>query len=101
MNERKVFSFHDALRSLAKWRRAWVPTHTRTLGEILFNKNGSCVDIWIRVNGELRWFGVDQAALSQFLRERVEPPFSQEWMVLVASSDGNAEEQKEHLDAIT
>jgi hypothetical protein len=69
--------------------KPWEPwgqlTPTRTVGQLGFNKNGTAVDIWIRIDGKSTWFAVDGAELKQFLNSEHES------VILEARSDGNAE----------
>jgi hypothetical protein len=60
-------------------------TATRTLGAIGFNKNGTSLDIWLRVNGEPRWFGVEISAVRGFLAS------DDKATLLWCDSEGNAE----------
>lgn len=73
-------------RKLKLWELSGMLTNTRTVGEVGFNKNGSFVDIWIRVNGEPRWCAVDAKELQKFLADT-----EQKNIILRARSDGNAE----------
>jgi hypothetical protein len=52
---------------LKPWRKSGLLTETRTTGEILLRKNGTQLDIWIRVNGEPQRFSVNRAELLAFL----------------------------------
>ena len=71
---------------LEPWHLSGELTPTRTVGEIGFHRNGSAMDIWIRVNGRFEWFAVDNLELQQGLRE------AGGFFVLRATSDRNAEE---------
>jgi len=72
---------------LRPWRLSGFLTCTRTRGEIGFRKNGTSIDIWVRVNGELRWYAVRAKELVGFL---LTPDETMD--ILEAESDGNAEE---------
>ena len=70
---------------LRPWILSGVLTHTRTVGEIGFNKNGTELDIWIRVNGDVSRYSVHRDYLIEFLEG------GDKSTVLVPESDGNAE----------
>ncbi len=72
--------------NLQPWRASRPLSATRTTGEIGLHKDGTRLDIWIRVDGKLRWYAVDLAALGGFLAM----PYTE--TCLHAESDGNAEE---------
>lgn len=70
---------------LKPWRQSGVLTSTRTAGEVGFHRNGSALDIWIRVNGQPLWYGIDHDELLAFLNsDRTE-------CKLFAASDNNWE----------
>jgi hypothetical protein len=71
---------------LLPWALSGNLTGTRTVGEVGFNKNGSALDIWIRIDGKPRWFAVQREALLLFLAS------SESEGRLDATSDGNAED---------
>jgi len=54
------------MRRLKKWVCSGLLTITRTIGELGFRKNGSYIDIWIRVNGKETWYSVDRDELKNF-----------------------------------
>lgn len=70
---------------LSPWRLSYLLTNTRTVGEIGLNKNFDSLDIWIRVNGEPKWFAVPVGDVEDFLRS------DHEAAVFRAESEGNAE----------
>jgi len=72
--------------NLGPWKLSGMLTFTRTRGEIGFRKNGTALDIWIRVNGKETWYSVPFKELVGFL---LTPGETME--VLDAESDGNAE----------
>ncbi len=69
---------------LKRWRLSGT-TPTRTIGELQLRKNGTALDIWIRVNSRPRWFAIQASDLEDFLQNSdIERTFQ-------AESDGNAE----------
>ncbi len=80
--------------TLKPWRLSRMLTFTRTVGEMGFRKNGTELDIWLRVNGEPHWFSVSQNKLAEFLVPTPGKPFGGhgDEVVLHAESDGNAED---------
>jgi hypothetical protein len=78
---------------LKPWRRSWMLTETRTTGEIKFRKNGTSLEIWIRINGKPQRFSVTRAELLDFLNSPYDigrDGFPE--TTLHADSDGNTEE---------
>ena len=67
------------------WRSSYMITDTRTQGEIGFHKNGTALDVWLRIDGRPRWFAVEIDALKGFLAS------DDDGTVLRCESDGNAE----------
>ena len=74
----------DAMRT---WRRSWLLSETRTYGDIVLRKNGTELDMWIRINGEPQRFSVNQAELVDFLTAS-----NDVMRTLSAASDNNTEE---------
>ena len=72
--------------NLQPWRKSGMLTWTRTVGQIGLRKNGGDLDIWIRVEGQPRWFALQLADVRRFLHS------DEHDVVLQASSDGNAED---------
>jgi hypothetical protein len=84
------------MRHLKPWELSNMLTLTRTIGEIRFKRNGTYVDIHIRVNGEETWYAVDSDELMKFLivskrKEERYRAFRSDEIILSAKSDGNAE----------
>ena len=71
---------------LQPWRRFGVPTFTRTIGQLAFRKNGTMIDIWLRIDGKPRWFAVRSCDLVAFLADD-----TQKVAIMSAESDSNAE----------
>jgi hypothetical protein len=71
---------------LAPWKKSYQRTATRTYGEVGLRKNGSVLDIWIRVKGKPRWVRVSAQDVQAFLGS------DEKTTVLYAESDGNAED---------
>jgi len=74
---------------LKKWKRSYLCTNTRTTGQMLFNKNGTELDFWLRVNGKETWYSVHRQDLIDFLNS------DEKERVLNAASDGNAEDEEQ------
>lgn len=72
---------------LRPWRKSGLLTPTRTYGDVGIRRNGSMLDIWIRVNGSPSWFAVNAESLQFFLSGH----YGAEETILPAESDGNAE----------
>jgi hypothetical protein len=70
---------------LLPWRLSGGLTATRTRGQIGLRRNGTQIDIWIRVDGEPQWFSVNARDLGAALGA------GEEQSLLAAESDGNAE----------
>ena len=71
---------------LNPWRLLGLLTFTRTRGQVGLRKNGSMLDVWVRVDGTPRWIALSRRDVQDFLAsDDVE-------RVLYAESDGNAEE---------
>lgn len=79
-------------------------TFTRTRGEIDFNFNGTSLDIWIRINGRPRWFAVEYKELLRgiILYLTATSVDRKQYMniILGADSDGNEEQDIEHVRVI-
>lgn len=73
---------------LNPWRKSGLLTSTRTVGQIALRKNGTGIDIWIRIDGKPQWFAVDRANLINFLFSDTSD------VILHAQSDGNTEESQ-------
>lgn len=74
------------MRKLKKWKYSNVLTLTRTFGELRFRKNGTELDIWLRVNDKENWYSVHRDKLVEFLTNS-----KKEEIILKAISDGNVE----------
>jgi hypothetical protein len=75
--------------------RPWTGYETgRTSGEVRFRRNGTSVDIWMRIAGREQWISVPAKELAIFLTgsydENWVPEHGKE-ITLPAISDGNAE----------
>jgi hypothetical protein len=83
------------MRALKPWRLSRMLSFTRTVGEIGLRKNGTQLDIWVRVNGKPTWFSVRQSEIVEFLAPG-DGPFSGHGTetVLRAESDCNAEDEE-------
>ena len=52
------------MKKIPKWKKTGMLTATRVDGKIGFNRNGGCVDIWIRdASGRPNWYAVDYEKL--------------------------------------
>jgi hypothetical protein len=62
---------HNALKSLTNWipKLPWVSGTIlpRSGGNIVLNKNGDFLDMWVKVNGEKMWFAIPLEDLGAFL----------------------------------
>ncbi len=76
----------NAPADLKPWRSFPLIGITRTQGQIELAKNGTSLDIRMRVNGKWAWFAVSLAEVRYFLKG------DDETVLLRADSDGNAEE---------
>jgi len=70
---------------LQPWRLSHMLTHTRTVGQIGLRKNGTSINVRVRVDGKPIWFAFDGRDLERFLES------DSKSVVLSAESDGNAE----------
>jgi hypothetical protein len=79
---------------LKPWRLSGLLTPTRTVGQILLRKNGTMLDIWIRVKGKPERISVSRFDLKDFLPGDVDrwSAENDKELLLLAESDGNAEE---------
>lgn len=80
--------------NLMRWRRSFQLTAERTIGQLGLRKNGTNLDIWLRVDGVPRRFSVNRAELSDSLAS-VDAEH-----IIYAESDGNSEASFEE-DAAT
>ena len=78
--------------TLKPWCLSGMLTFTRTAGEIGLRKNGTQLDIWLRVDGKLVWFAVRAREVAEFLAAAQWPDGHGDYVILQAESDGNAEE---------
>jgi hypothetical protein len=76
----------DVTPELTKWILSGILTRTRTRGEVMLIKNGSFVDIWMRINGKDQWIGIPIDGVTKFLLSG-----NVSRVILPAESDGNAE----------
>ena len=88
--------------ALRPWRLSGMLTPTRTVGEVGFRRNGTSLDIWLRVNGHPTWVSLPSAypitgergALREYLDHVAFDPTDAAIFVLLAESDGNAEDEQ-------
>lgn len=71
--------------ALKPWQQSCLLTPTRTTGQVAMRRNGTALDIWLRVDGQPRWFAVDMDEVVMFLNSGASAA------VFAAQSDGNAE----------
>lgn len=57
----------------------------RTVGETLIKKNCDYIDVWMRIDGTPRWFGIRKDDLEEFLASDADK------IMLEAQSNDNAE----------
>ena len=50
-----------------RYRASEIAQYTRTIGEVVLNKNGAELDVWLRVNGRPHWFSMHRADVERFL----------------------------------
>ncbi len=79
------------MKDLKPWRLSGMLTFTRTVGEVALHRNGTMLDIWVRVNGKPVWFTVRAGEVREFLAGDWVPNHGRT-AVLHAESDGNAEQ---------
>ena len=75
---------------LKPWRLSGMLTATRTIGQVGMRKNGTMLDIWLRVNGKPVWFAVRAREVADFLVVEWPDGHGDE-IILDAESNGNAE----------
>lgn len=71
---------------LRPWELSGMLTPTRTVGQVGLHRNGTEIDVWVRVDGRPCWFAFSRTDLERFLGTGTD------WAVLAADSDGNVEE---------
>ena len=55
-----------ARRLLRPWRLGGI-TPGRTFGEVMLRRNGSAIDLWVRVDGSARWLALSAREVKAFL----------------------------------